>query len=250
MNATLRATDIRKTFRLRRGPKATLHLLTPFRSKDTNNFTALSGVSLSVEPGKVLGLIGKNGSGKSTLLRILGKLSLPDSGTIEAGETLYLSGFSYGTNPYLTVKENIRLICSIAGLTNQDIESKMDGILEFSGLNKFADVEAFKLSSGMLVRLNMSAALFSVEHRQPPVLLLDEVLSGSSDLEFQGKSLEKIGELMNAGSAVVLVSHDMRIIKKYCKETIWLDQGKIVSSGTPDQVIDQYVKKNTYGANT
>jgi lipopolysaccharide transport system ATP-binding protein len=247
MNTALRATDISKRFRLRSGTKAALDMLFPRPGRETDTIDALSGVSLSIQAGEVLGIIGRNGSGKSTLLRILGNLSKPDSGTIETSDALYLSGFTYGTNPYLTVKDNIRLICSIMGLRRQEIESKMGEILDFAGLVRFGDTETLKLSTGMIARINIAATLFSVEHRRPSVLLLDEVLSGGIDLEFQEKNLKKIAELINAGSAVALVSHDMRIIQEHSDRVIWLESGKIKSEGETEAVIAEYIAASTHG---
>jgi len=237
------ASGVSKHFRLVRGSRVLLHLLRPNRPNKSNLLQALEGVDVSVQPGEVVGLIGKNGGGKSTLLKIIGGLYEKDHGDIRlSGRALYLSGFSYGTNPYLTVRANMSLIGTVFGLRRKEIREKIPEIAAFAGLEDFLDVEAFKLSSGMTTRLNVSSTFFCMEHVKPDILLLDEVLSTGGDIEFQGKTMKKVESLVRGGASILLASHDLQFIERFCQRVIWLDRGKVVISGPARETIAAYIK--------
>lgn len=129
---------------------------------------------------------------------------------------------------------------SVMGLSQGDIKKRFNEIVEFSGLRDFVDMKVYQFSTGMLSRLNFSIIIHCVKHQNPDILLLDEVLSAGGDIEFQEKATEKMEELIKGGATVILVSHSLDIINKYCDRAILLDKGKVVSSGIPTDVTNFY----------
>ena len=242
----IEAHNVSKKFRLIRGSRALLNFIRSYARREQVILRVLDDITISVKAGEVVGIIGKNGSGKSTLLKIIAGLHRQDSGTVKlSGAALYLSGFSFGTNPYLTVRANITLIGTIFGLRRKEIREKIPLIAEFAGLTEFLDVETFKLSSGMMTRLNLSSNFFCMEHVRPEILLMDEVLSVGGDIEFQAKSMGKVESLVHSGASVLFASHDLPFIEKFCHRVIWLDHGKIKRQGPAKEVIADYIQ--TYG---
>jgi len=204
---------------------------------------ALKNISFSVDSGKVLGLVGKNGSGKSTLLRIIAGIYQPTQGVAKTvGKTIYLTGLGQGLSPMLTMRENIFLMGSIMGLGQKDIKNKFNEIVDFSGLNDFVDTKVAHFSSGMITRLNFSVMINSLKHHNPDVILLDEVFGSGGDIDFQGKAIQKMEELIKGGATVVMASHDLEIIKKYCDKVILLNKGEVAFMGQPDEAIKLYLK--------
>jgi len=234
--------NVNKKFKL--GSKENLALnrvVRFFRREKPKEIQVLDNISFNVQQGQVLGIIGRNGSGKSTLLRVLAKIYPQDSGIIETnGKVFYLSGFDSGVVPRLTMKENIFLISSILGLSNKQIKRTFNKILELSGLKDFVDVEVNKFSSGMVARLNFSITINCIESHSPDILLLDEVFNSSGDIDFQEKAKKKMDELIKSGIAVILVSHDLNLIKEYCNKIIWIEKGKIINQGNPEKLINSY----------
>lgn len=212
-----------------------------FRRKE--KFEALKDISFSISKGEVVGIVGKNGSGKSTLLRVIAGIYKPDSGTFKTkGEVVYLTGFGQGLRDKLTMRENIFLVGSIMGLSQEDIRKRFEDIVEFSDLREYIDTKVFKFSSGMINRLSFSIGIHCVLHKNPDILLIDEAISGGGgDIRFQKKSLDKIEELVKGGAAVLLVSHNLDQIRKYCNKAILLDNGKIEKIGNPDDIIEIYL---------
>lgn len=216
-------------------------LLDFFKIKEGGEFEVLKDISLKIKSGENLGVIGKNGSGKSTLLRVIAGIYRVDSGSVEVnGSLVYLTGFGHGLKPKLTMRENIFLIGSIMGLGQSDIKDKFDEIVEFSGLKEYVDTPLFKFSSGMQTRLASSIGLHCVSHRKPDILLVDEVIGGGADKDYQEKSLKKMEELLKVGSSVILVSHSLDAIKKYCDRVIWLHNGTVVMEGGAKEVVEEY----------
>ncbi|MDD4804174.1 MAG: ABC transporter ATP-binding protein [Candidatus Pacebacteria bacterium] len=202
----------------------------------------LKDISFDLYSGEILGVIGKNGSGKSTLLRLIAGVYEADSGKIETnGKILYLTGFGQGSAPKLTMRENIYLMGSVMGLGQRDIKKRFNEIIEFSGLKDFVDMKVYQFSTGMISRLNFSVIIHCLKHQNPEILLLDEVLSAGGDFEFQEKATNKMEELIKGGASVILVSHDLNTIKKYCNKTLFLDNGKIVETGDSESVIKTYL---------
>ena len=201
---------------------------------------ALQDVSLKVEPGEVVGVIGQNGAGKSTLLKVLSQITYPTSGRIELrGRVSSLLEVGTGFHPELTGRENIYLNGTILGMTKQEIDSKFDEIVAFSGVKKFIDTPVKRYSSGMRVRLAFSVAA----HLEPEILLIDEVLS-VGDAAFQKKSLGKMEEVSQQGRTVLFVSHNMGAVRSLCSRVILLEDGRLVEDGPADEVIEKYLQNS------
>lgn len=213
--------------------------------ENKKEISVLKDISLSLNSGETLGIIGRNGSGKSTLLRIIAGIYEQDEGIIKTeGKMIYLTGFGNGMNPKLTMKENIFLVGSIMGLSQKEITGKMNEIVEFSGLKDFLNTKVYQFSSGMINRLNTSITLHCIAHTNPDILLLDEVFAGGADMDFQEKGLKKMEELLKKGAAVIFVSHDLERVKQYCDKAIWLENGEIQKEGIPEEVITNYKKSS------
>ncbi len=209
--------------------------------KEKKDIVVADNISFDVYSGEVLGLIGKNGAGKSSLLRLIAEIYRPTSGKIKThGSVVYLTGVEQGIVPRLTMRENIHLMGSVLGLSQKDIRKKFEDIVEFSGLRDHVDMKVYQFSTGMISRLNFSVMINCVNHHNPDVLLIDEVLSAGGDADFQEKATQKMEELIKGGAAVILVSHDVAVIKKYCNKVLWLDGGTIKESGSSDVIIELY----------
>jgi lipopolysaccharide transport system ATP-binding protein len=210
-------------------------------STKKEKFMALKDVNFSVMPGEVIGIIGRNGAGKSTLLKILSQITPPTSGSIHLrGRVASLLEVGTGFHPELTGRENIFLNGAILGMTQKEIKSKFNEIVEFAGIEKFLDTPVKRYSSGMYVRLAFAVAA----HLEPEILIVDEVLA-VGDAEFQKKCLGKMGDIAKQdGRTVLFVSHNMAAIKQLCKKAILLDKGGIVLSGEVGFVVEHYLRRN------
>jgi ABC-type polysaccharide/polyol phosphate transport system ATPase subunit len=201
----------------------------------------LKDISFEVNKGEIVGIIGRNGSGKSTLLKCIAKIYFPENGFVNTnGKLFYLSGLNFGINKRLTMRENIYLTGNLLGLNNKKIKNLLEPIMAFSGLRNYIDVETSKFSSGMLSRLAFSTTLQCIDNKKANVILLDEVMGGGGDEEFKIKTEKKMEQLINCGATVLIVSHSMEIIKRYCKRTILIDKGKIIFDGSSDKAIEKY----------
>lgn len=197
---------------------------------------ALQDVSFRVRHGEALGIIGKNGSGKSTLCLILSRILLPTRGRIDiAGRVSALLSLGAGFQTDLTGRENIYLQGAFMGHRIQDITARFQEIVEFSELGESIDFPVRTYSSGMLARLAFSIAA-SIE---PEILIVDELM-GVGDLSFQEKSAARMGELIHKSQGLVVVSHNMSTIRSLCSQVIWLDRGRLIAAGRPDDVIPRY----------
>jgi ABC-2 type transport system ATP-binding protein len=215
------------------------------RNKNKKEIQVLKNISLEAKAGENIGIIGKNGSGKSTLLRIIAKIYLSDKGTLETnGQLIYLTGFGHGLKPKLTMKENIFLSGSILGLSQEAIKERFNEIVEFSELEEYLDTKLFKFSSGMQTRLASAIGMHCITHKNPDILLIDEVMGGGADKNFKEKSLKKMEELLKGGATVILVSHELEAIKKYCDKVIWLEKGEIKIQGNPEEITTAYKDSN------
>jgi lipopolysaccharide transport system ATP-binding protein len=199
---------------------------------------ALKDVSLEVEHGEVLGIIGRNGSGKSTLLKILSRITKPTEGHAEIrGRVGTLLEVGAGFHPELTGRENIYLNGSILGMTRREIERKFDEIVEFAECGRLLDTPMKHYSSGMYVRLAFAVAA----HLETEILLVDEVLA-VGDAAFQKKCLGKIGEAAGQGRTVLFVSHNMIAVDSLCTRAICLHEGTVVLQGPPGLVTSRYLQ--------
>lgn len=213
------------------------------KKEPQNEFWVLKDISFQVEAGENLGIIGKNGSGKSTLLRTIAGIYAPDSGKMEVnGEVVYLAGFNHGLKPKLTMRENIFLSGAIMGLDQNLVKKRFDEIVDFSGLKDYINVKLYKFSSGMNTKLASSIGLYCISQKNPDILLIDEALGTGADIDFQQKATLKMKELLTGKASVVLVSHNLPLIKDYCSRALWIDSGEIISEGDPIDVCQKYIK--------
>ena len=207
------------------------------RRRDTcETFWALDDVSFDVQPGEVVGIIGRNGAGKSTLLKILSRITKPSRGTVELrGRVGSLLEVGTGFHPELTGRENIYLNGSILGMSRREIESKFDEIVDFSGVEKFLDTPVKRYSSGMYVRLAFSVAA----HLDPEILLVDEVLA-VGDQAFQKKCIGRMSEIAAGGRTICLVSHDLSMISRLSSRAVWIEAGRVQQDGNPVDIVRKY----------
>ena len=202
-----------------------------------NELWALSNVTFEVERGEALGIIGHNGAGKTTILRLLSGITAPTKGEILIrGRLGSLVELGAGFHPELSGRENIFLNGSILGMSRSAIARQIDAIIEFAGIRDHIDSPVKKYSSGMYVRLGFAIAA----HMEPDILLLDEVLA-VGDAAFQLKCLDRIAELRKAERTVVLITHDLAALGRICDRVLLIDQGRLLMSGSPRRVIDEYV---------
>nr|WP_262916611.1 ABC transporter ATP-binding protein [Belliella kenyensis] len=208
-------------------------------NEDESIFWALKDVSFEVQQGEVLGIIGKNGAGKSTLLKILSQITEPTSGRIEMrGRVASLLEVGTGFHPELSGRENIYMNGTILGMTKREIDSKLDEIIDFSGVEKFIDTPVKFYSSGMKVRLGFSVAA----HLDPEILIIDEVLA-VGDYEFQQKCLGKMEDVSkNQGRTVLFVSHNMGAVQELCDSGLMISDGKVIYKGNLNTVISSYLE--------
>ena len=198
---------------------------------------ALDDVSFSVKKGEMFGIIGKNGSGKTTLLRILSHIYQPDSGSVEIkGNIIPVLALGLGFHPELTATTNIVQSGILLGFSKQEISDKIDDVIKFAELERFADTKIKNFSSGMQMRLAFSTAV----QVDPDILLLDEVFA-VGDLNFQKKCFDTIMDFKKRGKSIIFVSHSMDPIKDFCDRAMFLNSGKIEKIGFPQEAIDAYV---------
>ena len=196
----------------------------------------LRGISFTVKKGEAVGLIGKNGCGKSTTLKMLTRIIFPDSGSIKInGKVSSLLELGAGFHPDMSGRENIYLNASVFGLTKKEIDQKVDNIIEFSELEEYIENPVRTYSSGMYMRLAFSVAI----NVKAEVLLIDEIL-GVGDVSFQKKCFEKLQEIKQQGTTIVIVSHSLEQIEQICDRSIWIQDGKIVEDGNPRVVNAHY----------
>lgn len=210
----------------------------PWKFQRYRNFTALDSVSFEIEPGELVGVIGKNGAGKSTLLKILTRITPPSSGEAELrGRVGSLLEVGTGFHPELTGRENIYLNGSILGMRRSEISSQFDAIVAFAGVERFLETPVKRYSSGMYVRLAFAVAA----HLRSEILLVDEVLA-VGDLEFQRHCLGKIREVANCGRTVLFVSHHLETISALCQRALVLEAGRLAYDGGVTGAIQAYMR--------
>lgn len=197
----------------------------------------LKGVSFGVKKGEFLGIVGRNGSGKSTLLKILSGIYVPDSGKIKVnGSLVPFIELGVGFNPELTGRENIYLNGAMLGFSNSEMDEMYDDIVKFAELEPFMHQKLKNYSSGMQVRLAFSIAI----RARGDILILDEVLA-VGDAAFQEKCNEYFRN-KKGNQTIILVTHDMENVRRFCDRAILLEDGKIVKDGKPNKIADEYLK--------
>jgi ABC-type polysaccharide/polyol phosphate transport system ATPase subunit len=204
----------------------------------TSEFWALRQVNLQIRKGERVGIIGSNGAGKSTLLRLLARIYPPTSGTLTVrGTVAPLIEMGAGFNPELSGTDNILLNGAMLGFSRREMQAKVDGIFEFTGLREFADLPLKYYSSGMYTRLAFAIAT----EIDPDVLLIDESL-GAGDAAFLDKAKARILGLLDRSNVVVIVSHDLATLRSMCNRGIWIRKGQVAADGPIDEVIDRYLE--------
>ncbi|MBO5103592.1 MAG: ABC transporter ATP-binding protein [Ruminococcus sp.] len=197
----------------------------------------LKGISFQVKKGEAVGLIGHNGCGKSTTLKLLTKIMYPDSGEIiMKGRISSLIELGAGFHPDMSGRENIYTNASIFGLTKKEIDARLDEIIAFSELEEFIDNPVRTYSSGLYMRLAFSVAI----NVDADILLIDEILA-VGDTNFQTKCFNRLRELKAKGMTIIIVTHDLATIEKFCDRSVWINDGLIVCEGRSDEVVDAYL---------
>ena len=216
-----------------------LHDLWHRRNDQKNIIWALQHVDLKVKEGTTLGIIGRNGSGKSTLLKLISRILKPDAGTISVnGKVAALIELGAGFHPELTGRENVIINGIILGLTKSEIKVKLDEIVDFAELHDYIDDPVRTYSSGMYMRLGFSVAV----HVDPEILLIDEVLA-VGDAAFTRKCTDRMNYFKRRGKTIILVTHNLEMVKSWCDEAIWLDGGLLKLRGKPCDVVEAYTKE-------
>ena len=198
----------------------------------------LKDINLEIKKGETVALIGTNGSGKSTLLKLMTKIIYPTKGTVETnGKLTSLLELGAGFHPDFTGRENIYFNASIFGLTKNEIDKRLNDIIEFSELGDFIDHPIRTYSSGMYMRLAFSVAI----NVDAEILLIDEILA-VGDQHFQEKCFNKLTELKNSDKTIVIVTHSLDNVKKLCTRAIWIKDGHVEMDDEPNKVIEKYLE--------
>ena len=198
----------------------------------------LKNINLDIKKGETVALIGTNGSGKSTLLKLMTKILYPNKGTLEThGKLTSLLELGAGFHPDFTGRENIYFNAAIFGLTRQEIDKRIDEIIEFSELGDFIDNPVRTYSSGMYIRLSFSIAI----NVDAEILLIDEILA-VGDQHFQDKCFAKLKEMKKSEKTIVIVTHSLGQVRELCNRAIWIYNGEVRMDGTPNEVVDEYIK--------
>jgi lipopolysaccharide transport system ATP-binding protein len=207
-------------------------------SRRDDAFWALRDVSFEIQPGELIGLVGRNGSGKSTLLKLLARVTKPTSGRAWLrGRVGSLLDVGTGFHPELTGHENVYLCGAIMGMSRAEISSKFDEIVAFSEVGEFLQIPIKRLSSGMAMRLAFSVAA----HLEPDILLVDEALS-VGDANFQKKCLAKMESFVASGATVIFVTHDIALVNQSCKRVLLLENGRLIEDGPTESVMPKYLR--------
>jgi len=237
--ATIEITNVGFTYRVLKNRSGSIRdLIKDFitRKVHVENYVALKDVSFTVDSGEVLAIIGKNGAGKSTLLKILARVLPPTTGTAKvSGSIAPMIELGAGFHPEMSGAENVLLYSTLMGRDMSKTKSRIEAIGEWAGVSDHMDFPLRAFSSGMVARLAFATA----SDETSDVLLIDEVLS-VGDADFRAKSSARLDELIQHGSAVVLVSHDMSTVKKLATKAVWLENGVVKMSGPVDQVVTAY----------
>ncbi len=187
--------------------------------------------------GSTYGIVGRNGSGKSTMLKLVAGITKPTTGSVKVhGRISALIELGAGFHPEISGRENVFINGIMLGLTKSEIAKRFDEIVEFAELEDFIDAPVKTYSSGMYIRLGFAVAV----HVDPDILLIDEVLA-VGDEGFTHKCLDKFAEYRRRGKTILLVTHSLSLVQRFCDEAVWLDAGQVRATGDPKRVIDTYV---------
>lgn len=235
----IKVENLTKTFKLFYDKPTTLkERLVFWNRKKEDSRTILKNINININKGETVALIGTNGSGKSTLLKLMTKIIYPNKGRlITRGKLTSLLELGAGFHPDFTGRENIYFNASIFGLTREEIEKRVEDIIEFSELADYIDSPIRTYSSGMYMRLAFSVAI----NVDADILLIDEILA-VGDQHFQDKCFEKLKELKESEKTIVIVTHSLEQVKQLCTRAIWIYNGQVRMDGRPSEVVDEYLK--------
>ena len=237
-NIAISVKNLSKKYQLYETPKHRLkEALHPFRKKYHHDFWAVKNISFEARRGETIGIIGRNGSGKSTLLQMICGTMMPTQGEVNVnGRVAALLELGAGFNPEFTGRENVYINAAIMGFSRKETDKRLDDILNFADIGDFIDQPVKTYSSGMYVRLAFAVAI----NVDPEILIVDEALS-VGDMYFQHKCISKIMAFQAEGKTILLVTHDISLVKSFCKSVILLNDGKMVDYGEPEYVTEQYL---------
>jgi len=239
----IKVTHVSKTFKLPHEKHDSLKglFVNAFtRDKTYEKQHVLKGISFDIKKGEFFGIVGRNGSGKSTLLKLLAEIYTPDSGTIEInGKLTPFIELGVGFNPELTGRENVYMNGALLGFNRKEMDTMYDEIVDFAELEKFMDQKLKNYSSGMQVRLAFSIAI----RANSEILLLDEVLAVGDEV-FQKKCVDYFQKLKKEKRTVILVTHDMEAVRRFCDKALLIDKGKILQMGDSSKVAKHYTEIN------
>ena len=205
----------------------------------SETFPALTDVSFSVPKGSTFGVIGRNGSGKSTALKLVAGITKPTTGTVRVdGRISALIELGAGFHPEISGRENVYINGIMLGLTKREIQNRFEEIVDFAELREFIDAPVKTYSSGMYMRLGFAVAI----HVDPDVLLVDEVLA-VGDEGFTHKCLDKFAEFKRSNKTILLVTHSLNLVERFCDDAVWLDAGEKQAEGDPKRVVGAYLTK-------
>ena len=236
--AVIKTQGLWKTYQLYKDKTDRLfEALHPFRKKYSQDFHAVKNISVTIHKGEIVGIIGRNGSGKSTLLKIVSGVVAASRGTMEThGNISALLELGTGFNPEMTGIENVYLSGSLMGLSEAEIDEKAAAIIAFADVGDHINQPVKTYSSGMYARLAFATAF----HSNPEILIIDEMLS-VGDIGFQQKCLERLKHFIESGHTLILVTHDIMLVRQYCSRVIYMRHGEIVADGDPEIVGEQYI---------
>ena len=247
MARTIEVEGVGKRYRLGEGSAAyqtireslssSLRRLARSRDGSARELWALDDVSLTVDEGETVGIVGRNGAGKTTLLKVVARITEPTRGVSRTrGRVGALLEVGTGFHPELTGRENVYLNGAVLGMSRAAIRSRFDEIVEFAGVERFLDTPLKRYSSGMYLRLAFAVAA----HLEPEIVVVDEVLA-VGDAEFQKKCLTKMSSFGREGRTVVFVSHDLGAVNRLCPRALWLDHGSLLADGPTAGVLKKYL---------
>ncbi|WP_461216577.1 ATP-binding cassette domain-containing protein [Lactococcus cremoris] len=232
----VKATNLTKRFEMLETTSNKMKTLFGLNRDKGQEFWALRNVSFEVHDGETIGIIGLNGSGKSTISTLISGTMTPTTGALEVNGDVSIIALGTGLIPNLTGRENIHVVGLMMGMTNKEIENKLDDIINFSELGPFIDQPLKTYSSGMKAKLSFSIAAY----QDPDILIIDEVLS-VGDGTFGQKSADKMFEFREQGKTILLISHDMLAIEKWCDKVLWLHYGEVKGYGSTEEILPQYI---------
>ncbi|MBQ7497085.1 MAG: ABC transporter ATP-binding protein [Selenomonas sp.] len=239
-DTVIKASHLTKIYKIFNKPadrlKESLH---PFHKRYSQDFFALKDISFSVKRGETLGIIGKNGAGKSTLLKLITGVLTPSEGTLEVeGRIASLLELGAGFNPEMTGIENIYLNGTVMGRTKGEMDERLHDIVEFADIGEFIHQPVKMYSSGMFARLAFAVNAYV----EPDILIVDEALS-VGDAAFQAKCITRMRHMIDSGVTVLFVTHDISVVKSFCRRCIYLEHGQIKMSGLAEEVADAYLQE-------